>query len=167
MSGLTVTATIAVTTLLFRSVCPAARQEAGKFVVAYGRNLKIVAAASWLLVVALFVCAAISRPSDRVAVFCVASAFFLLALYLHLEFFHVSIRFDDLGLYTTSPWRRNRFIPWSAVSTVRFSQLAQWYVLSTSRMGRVRLHLYLSGLQSLLTELDRRGIAIPLGTRPG
>jgi hypothetical protein len=115
----------------------------------------------WLFVVGGFVATTFARPDQRMIVYSVVGGLFLLVLWLHLEFFFVSVRFDETGLHTTSPWRRGRFIAWSSITGVRFSPLAQWYVLSTSQSGDVRLHLYLSGLQTLLDELARRGFSIP------
>lgn len=152
------------TSYLLRSVRPVARQEGSEMVVEYGRTMKIFASASWLFVAALVVVAMFSSPHERNLALWMVIAFFLMVLSLHLEFFHVSIRYDSEGLHLSSPWRRNRFVPWSAITSVHFSRVLQWYVLSTSGCGCVRLHVYLSGLQSLLGELTSRGFCVPAAT---
>lgn len=160
-SGLAAAAAIAATTYLLHTVRPVARQEGGLAVVEYGKAMKFLVVIFWLFVVGASVAAAFAPSGDRIFAYSMVAVFFLLVLPLHLEFFHVSVRFDVTGLHTASPWRRGRFIPWSSITGVRFSPLAQWYVLSTSQLGHIRLHLYLSGLQTLLDELARRGFAIP------
>ncbi len=129
-------------------------------VVEYGRTIKIFVVVFWLFAAGVAIGAVFASASDRTLAICVAGTFFLLILTLHLEFFHVRIRYDSSGLHLKSPWRRSRFIPWSAITEARFSSALQWYVLSTTEFGHIRLHLYLSGLQSLLDELSSRGISI-------
>jgi hypothetical protein len=166
-SGLAAATAIAVTTYLLRAARPVARQEGKMTVLEYGRAIKALVIMFWIFDVGVFVAASFATEDERIWAYCAAGGFFLLVLSVHLEFFHVSIRFDDAGLHTTSPWRRTRFIPWSAITGIRFSTVAQWYLISTTEMGRVRLHLYLSGLRSLLDELARRGYPSPqLAQRP-
>ena len=163
-AGLAAAAAGIATSYLLRSVRPDARQEGSLTVVEYGRPMKLFVLVFWLFVAGAAVAAAFASEHDRIIAFCTVAGFFLLILSLHLEFFHVSIRYDTDGLHTSSPWRRNRFVPWSAITGIRFSSALQWYVLSTSGLGHVRLHLYLSGLQSLLNELASRGFSIPVAT---
>ncbi|HWB07306.1 MAG TPA: hypothetical protein VG796_30050 [Verrucomicrobiales bacterium] len=164
-SGLAAAAAIIVTTWLLRAARPVARQEGAQTVVEYGRTMKVAVIILWLVVVGIAVAAAFARPGDRVTAYCVAGGFFLAALALHLESFYVSIRYDQTGLHTASPWRRSRFIPWSAITVVEFSAGWQWYVLYTKGHGCVRLQLFLSGLQTLLEELEHRGYFIPPSPR--
>lgn len=164
-SGLAAAAAIIVTMWLLRAARPVARQEGGKIVVEYGRTMKVAVIILWVGVVGIFVAAAFARPGQRVPAYCAAGCFFLAALALHLESFYVSIRYDETGLHTASPWRRSRFIPWSAITSVGFSAGWQWYVLYTKGHGCVRLHLFLSGLQTLLEELENRGHFIPPSPR--
>ena len=156
------------TSYLLRSVRPVARQEGGVSVVEYGRTMKLFVVVAWLFGAGGAAAAALTTDGvpERVNLlaFCTVTGFLLMVLSLHLEFFRVSIRYDSTGLHTSSPWRRNRFVPWSAITGARFSPILQWYVLSTSGLSYVRLHLYLSGLQSLLDELTTRGISIPAAT---
>jgi hypothetical protein len=130
-------------------------------VVEYGRTMRIFVVASWLFVAGGAIAVAFASERERILAVCAMSAFFLMVLSLHLEFLYVVTRYDSTGLHLTSPWRRSRVVPWSAITGARFSHALQWYVLSTTSFGHIRLHLYLSGLRSLLDELSARGISIP------
>ena len=158
--GLAAAAAVLVTIYLLRSARPSARKDGNAMVVEYGRTMKIFTIVFWLFVV-VGVAAAYASASARLIATCVVGGFFLMVLIFHLEVFHVVIRYDADGLHLTSPWRRSRFIPWSTITGARFSSAYQWYVLSTTEHGFIRLHLYLSGLQSLLDELATRGGLIP------
>ena len=160
-AGLATAAAGIATSYLLRSVRPVARQEGSVTIVEYGRTMKVFVVVFWLFVAGATIAAAFASEHERVIAFCTVTGFFLMVLSMHVECFHVSIRYDSDGLHTVSPWRRDRFVPWSAITGIRFSLVLQWYVLSTSGLGCVRLHLYLSGLQSLLEELARRGFSIP------
>lgn len=163
-AGLSAAAAGIATSYLMRSVRRDARQVGAVTIVEYGRAMKVFVIVFWLFMVGLAVAAAFASERERLLAFCTVAGFSLLVLTLHLEFFHVSIRYDKDGLHTSSPWRRNRFVPWSSITGVHFSSVAQWYVLSSSGLGCIRLHLYLSGLQSLLDELATRGFSIPVAT---
>jgi Bacterial PH domain len=162
LSSLTAAVVIFVLTYLIRSARTSARKDGNAMVVEYGRTMKIFTIVFWLFVVvgvaAAYASASASAP---LVATCVIGGFFFMVLVFHLEVFHVVIRYDADGLHLTSPWRRSRFIPWSAITGARFSSAYQWYVLSTTEHGFIRLHLFLSGLQSLLDELATRGVLIP------
>ncbi len=164
-SGLAAAAAGIATTCLLRSIRPSARRDGSTMIVEYGRTMKVFAVVFWFFVAGASVATVFAPASDRMMAICVVGVFFLMILALHLEFFHVRICYDPGGLHLASPWRRSRFVPWSAITGARFSPVLQWYVLSTTKFGRIRLHLYLSGLQSLLDELLSRGIAIPAAAR--
>ncbi len=136
----------------------------GQHVLAYGRPMKALAVVFWLCWGG-FVVAAICVPAeDRVVAAAVVLGFLLLVLPLHLEFFGVRVAFDASGMRARSPWRPNRLIPWSAVTCVWYSPMSRWYVVQTAGFGRLRLHDYLSGIDALLRELERRGV--PVDRRP-
>ena len=130
-------------------------------IVEYDRAKKIFVVVFWFLTAFGFFAAVFAPPSERVMAIGMVSVFSLLVLSLHLEFFYVRIRYDSEGLHLASPWRRNRFVPWPAITEARFSQALQWYAVSTTGFGSIHLHVYLSGLQSLLDELSSRGVSIP------
>jgi hypothetical protein len=148
---------------LTRTVKPIARAEGETMVVEYGRPFKWFAVIGEVFFLALLVEAALSHdePDKRGTILTIFSIFVFLGLLLHLEFFHVSIRYDVHGLQTKSPWRRNRTIPWEDIAGITFENTPQWYAISTTRYGKVRVPFWLSGIDSLLAEVARRGFAIP------
>jgi hypothetical protein len=158
-------ATHAVMMHLLNSVSPIARREGEVSVVEYGRTMKRFVIALWIAVPVIALLAGFFAPrgTKREVTFAIwtLASFLLALLCLHLECFRVSIRYDADGLRLASPWRPNRFVPWSAITGVTFSTALQWYVVTSSGHGRIRLHMHLSGLESLLDELAWRGLAIP------
>lgn len=72
---------------------------------------------------------------------------------LILEFYVVRISWDNSQIYTSSPWRRPRAIPRSAILSCDFSIWAQWYRVHTAGYGTVRVHRYMSGIPEFLCEL--------------
>ena len=150
------------TSLLLRSVRAHARTEGDAAVVEYGRPTKVFVIVAWLCFAGVAVAAARER-TEPVLAWSVTAGFFISVLALHFEFFHVRIRYDGHGIHTSSPWRPSRVIPWDGFTEITFSRLAKWYVLHTRAHGRVRLHPYLSGLQSFLSEFQSRGFNLPKG----
>ena len=150
---------------LFRSVQPVAREEGKVFVVEYGRTIKRFVLVLWGCVGPTAIALAIGysriKAPGKIGLVWLMGVFVLMMLVMHLEVFRVSIRYDAAGLRLRSPWRPNRTVPWSAIKEATFSKAMLWYVLSTAGLGKVRLHLWLSGLNSLLDELAAHGIAIP------
>ena len=76
-----------------------------------------------------------------------------LLLILHLEFFTVQISWDDVNIYTRSPWRRRRTIPFTAVTSCDYHSGMQWYRIHTNGYGIIRLHQFMSGVPELLAAL--------------
>lgn len=131
-------------------------------VLEYRRPMKVFVIVLWILVLGGMAAIAIyAHPGQRERALAVLSIFPLMMLLLHLEFFGVSIRYDADGLRLKSPWRRNRTVPWEDITGITFEKGPQWYALSTTRYGKVRVHFWLSGIESLLYELEQRGFTIP------
>ena len=150
--------------LILRTVRPTAHEVEGKRVLEYGRPMKLLVTVFWIFWVGFVVAALFAPAKDRVMAVAVVMGFLLMILSLHLEFFAVRVTFDAKGITSRSPWRRKREIPWSVVERVWYSQAMQWYVIQTIGFGRVRLHIYLSGVESLLHELEKR--SVPVARRP-
>jgi len=146
--------------IILRAVRPTAVEVDGKRVLEYGRPMKIIAAVLGSCGAGLCAAALLAPTKDRTIAVAMVLGFLLLTLPLCLEFFGVRVEFDAASIRTRSPWRRNREIPWSAVNRVWFSQALQWYVVKTDGFGRVRLHVYLNGVESLLSELEARGVPV-------
>jgi hypothetical protein len=150
--------------LAVRSVRPAAMEVDGQHALSYGRPVKAIAIVFWLCWVGFLGAAIFAPTEDRAVAAAVVLGFLLLVLSLHLEFFGVRVAFDASGIRARSPWRPKRMIPWSAVTGVWYSSMLRWYVVETTSFGHLRLHDWLSGTDTLLSELERRGV--PVVRRP-
>ena len=82
--------------------------------------------------------------------------FLLLCFALLLETFLVCIRFNDRGIFTSSPWRPSRKIPWHSIVSYRWSENLQWHVLETRGYGKVRLSPLLLGLSWFFGMLEEK-----------
>jgi hypothetical protein len=108
----------------------------------------------WIFIACLAIFGAVSdRNGGMKNVVILVGMFVALNLPLQVEFFGVSITWDDTNIYTRSPWRGRRTIPFSAVKSCDYFALCQWYRIHTEGHGIIRLHLYMSGIPDLLREL--------------
>jgi hypothetical protein len=134
---------------LTRRSKPTARSYNGRFVVEYRLPAKVVA---WLFLgVGVFILYAASQASadQKILATCVSGALFLGILAVLLEFHFVRVEFDENFIYTFSPWRRRRVIPWNAVIDYAFSSVNKWHVLKTRGYGLIRMSTMMSGLGSM------------------
>lgn len=137
-----------------------ARLRSGRRVLEYGRAVRI---AGWgFLLLGLFFVYAMAQASEDQAVLaaCVGGGMFAAGASLFVEFQLVRIEFDDDAIYTFSPWRGRRVIPWSAVIGYDYSHMNRWHILKTTRHGSIRLSILLSGLGSMAEQLKKTGINI-------
>lgn len=155
--------------IILRTVRANAETLGERQLLRYGQPLRILVGifwACWLGLVALAIFMPKREAHDGLIAASMVAGFFLLVLVLHVEFFIVRVTFDEFGIQTRSPWRRRRSIPWSDIIRVGYSPTAMWYTVQTHTHGYIRLHLFLSGIGSLLTTLERRGVPIANGPRP-
>ena len=136
-------------------------EEPGKLV--YGSKLRLV---SVILVVApavVFGGAALASPptnrSDAIAVTALTVGLPLAALGLVLEFYRVTIAFDETGIQFCSPWSRRRTLLWRDIRSVRWRGAMRWLDL---RDGQNVVHLspWLTGLDEFARACRSR---IPAG----
>jgi hypothetical protein len=80
---------------------------------------------------------------------CVGGTLLLISLYVFLEAQFVRVEFDDEFIYTFSPWRKRRVIPWCAVAGYSYSAVNRWHILKTRGNGSVCLSELLSGLATM------------------
>jgi hypothetical protein len=137
------------------------RQENNNSILEYCKAFKILAIVFWLILIAAAIAALYAPASQKLAAYGVVGAFSIAIAAIHLETFGVAIRFNDEGLYLSSPWRRNRMIPWNAILNVRYSHSMQWFVCNTDGYGKIRLSIFLSGLLALLDEFEHRDVSTP------
>ncbi|QDU19087.1 hypothetical protein [Urbifossiella limnaea] len=135
-----------------------AEVRGGTSLLEYGRPVKVSAGAFWVLWVVVVVLSVTQPTDDPLEGAGIVLLFSALVLSYYLEVFGVRLEFDESGIRTRSPWRAGRRIGWVEVTRVWYNPILQWHVVETTNQGRVRLHDFLSGVGSLLTELDRRGV---------
>lgn len=143
--------------LLRKSVVPQARRSGGTFFVEYGRPLKAVAVAAWILALAM-VALCIDPPVkiEPQAVAVIVGGFFFLALFLHSEFFLVRITYNDTCLYVHTRWGGQRRVSWQDIDSLHFSRLSQNFVVEQKDGRKFTFNHFMSGYQSLLAEIQER-----------
>lgn len=126
-------------------------------VVQYGKTFKafvvILTLVAGALVSVVLVVGLAAAPKGWPVAIGVAAFFALLLVPLYLEFFRVRIIVTEEGLQCRSGWRPKREVRWDEIKSVDFSATLQWYRMHTEGKGIVRLHVFLSGLQSLFDAL--------------
>jgi hypothetical protein len=121
---------------------------------AYGKHWKTVAIVLAFAAVCLATFVAIAEDRNRLLGFALTVTFFGAMLGpLFIEFWGVTIEWDDENIYARSPWRKPRKIPMAAVTSCDFSIWLQWYRIHTNGLGTIRMHKYMSGIASLLNAL--------------
>ena len=118
----------------------------GRHVLKFGWKLMLFGCLSILISFVLFFLA--TKGSNSTDVWMpgtISLVFFLCGLYIILEFLFVRIEFDDKFIYTFSPWKASRTIPWSEVTSCSYSHANHWHILRTQNSGVIRISDYLSG----------------------
>jgi uncharacterized membrane protein YfcA len=151
-------ATLLVSWLATRRAVSTARFRNGRYVVEYRLPAKM---AGWCcLAVGSFIAYAALHASvnQRVLATYVAGLLFLVSVYIFLETQFVRIEFDDNFIYTFSPWRKRRLVPWSDVVGYSYSAVNRWHILKTRGYGSIRLSALLSGLGTMSERWENRRI---------
>ncbi len=128
----------------------------GSHSISYPKAMRVFVYVGWsaiLIVIALAIFTA--KKSDIKSVLCIIGLFTALILPLHLEAFGVCITWDKENIYTKSPWRKRRTIPFYAVRSYDFSATMQWYRIRTEGYGIIRLSQFLRGVPEFLEALPR------------
>lgn len=149
-----VVAVTVVTTLLLRAAQrPAAfDQEAGCHVLRYSGSVRSTVWLSVIASIGVVVLAIISEPQTRgdwIAVVGMVAGFAGLGGVLANEC-RARVRLSLRGIDAVSPWRGNIEIPWSNVRAVSYSKLAQWFVVRSDSGQVIRVHNYMTGVETLL-----------------
>lgn len=149
-----------------RSIQGRANVDRGQSVVEYGPGIRAIAIVGWLGAAALTL-VAIFEPLFPWwgRLWLIISAVFV-ATVLHVEFYYSMVRYDDFGVHFISPWRADRLVPWDDFQLVYYSDFRDAYMLESHTHGKLALHKYLSGIDSLLDELARRGVHLELDDSP-
>lgn len=136
-----------------------ARTEGQLKILEYSMPARIMGSVFVILFGAFLVFALLkAKPEEIRIVWGVVGSLFLISLFIFIEFFRVKISYDQNMIYTQSPWRDSREIPWPDVSGASFSQVNKWYLLKTDHHGNIRASVYLMGISTLVEELKRRNL---------
>ena len=148
---------VGVMNLLRKSVVPQARRSGSTFFVEYGKPLKAVAVAAWILALAMATLCVDPRVKiESAAAAVIVGSFFFLALFLHSEFFLVRITYNDAFLYVHTRWGGQRRVGWHDIDSVHFSKLSQNFVVEQKGGSKFTFNYFMSGYQSLLAEIQGR-----------
>lgn len=161
---------VAVVPIVLSFLLRSAHKESIAFVgsrsVGYTKAMRVFAVLGWGLPVLVSVLVGLTAKDARILTAVLAAVpFVALILPLYLEVFWVSITWDDANIYTRSPWRRRRTIPFSAVKSCDYSTSMQWYRIHTDGYGIVRLHSLMRGIPDLLRALPCSTPPYPPNTR--
>jgi hypothetical protein len=105
---------------------------------------------------AFFVGVFFADSQSQSAIFSIGLLFLGLGLPLFMEFFGVKIAFDENSIYCYSPWVKNRIVVWDEIEEIEFSESMQWWVIKTKNKGKIRLHVFLSGIPTILEEIKNK-----------
>lgn len=122
----------------------------------YGGRMRAVAVG--LLGIALFGGYAALHASwdQRVIAGIVGGGMLAAGLWFVVEVFAFRGRVTETHLIIRSPWRGLREVPWEAVEGYSFSEVNQWHVLHTRGYGKVRLSVFLEGVDQVAEQLERQ-----------
>jgi hypothetical protein len=73
-----------------------------------------------------------------------------------VETLGVRILLTDRAIIGYSPWRFPRAIDWEEIVDVSYSAAAMWFVIQGARGEKIRVHLMVSGVSSLVHEIRAR-----------
>ena len=122
--------------------------------VRYGRRMRALSVVTLVGCLVFLLAAFHSSPSQRVVAIFLATSLFGGSIWLVLETFFVKATVSETHLTHTSPWRGTRTVPWSAIVDVKFSELSSCHVLATAGFGKVRLSIYMLGVDRVFERLQ-------------
>lgn len=121
----------------------------------YGGRMRAVAVG--LLGIALFIgCAALNAsPDQRVIAGIVGGGAIASGLWFVVEVFAFRGRMTETHLIVRSPWRGVREVPWEAIEGYTFSETNQCHGLHARGYAKVRLSVFLEGVDQVAEQLER------------
>ena len=73
------------------------------------------------------------------------------------EFFRTRIEYDARCVFTFSPWRKPRVIPWTVIMTCKHSALKHWSVFDTFGSGSLRVSDFMRGSEEFRAQFRKCG----------
>ena len=140
-----------------------ARVEHGSAIVEYGGAWRGVTIVFFLFPVAIAVLAMVSppKPEERWFPLQIICGFLAIIVPLALEVFRRRLRIDQDALVSESPWTGSVRIPWDEVTAVSYQPAMCWYVIDSRGQGRMRVGMFMSGLETLAAALAERAARAP------
>lgn len=125
----------------------------------YSGRMRAVAVV--LLGIALFIgyAALHASPDQRLIAGAVGMTALATGVWFVVEVFSFRGRVTETHLIVHSSWRGVREVPWEAIEGYSFSDVNQWHVLHTRGYGKVRISVFLEGVDQVAEQLDRQGEA--------
>lgn len=142
---------------LLKSTRLEARLEGGRRIVAVNLGVKLLAAlfpAGPLG--ALFLVFLYGDDGQPLIIFGIIGAFLLLAATLVYMALLTHLEFDDNYIYFSSPFYRNRRIPWSSVTRGWYSAALTTYYVDTKEIGKIRISAMQHGWAEFLRLAGRK-----------
>jgi|GEM_PF-1321488 len=99
----------------------------------------------------------VEKPGEAVALVGLAVGFGIGAVYSLAEGFLVKGRFDDKGIYFSTPWTGVKEEAWADLEAVTFNGWCYWYLLRFKDGRVIRISSYLGGHGYLLELLREMG----------
>ncbi len=159
------TATNALLDFLLRKRNPAAPLDprSGRYLLPFGRPYRVavvILAVEAAALLALEIVAFKDDPGPAALVLAssIFGLLFLAMLYGLFDAFLVRISFSEEMLVRESPFGRPLSVPWSAVISVEYSTIGNWFVFHSPGRPSVRVSIYRNGLATF-AEVAGRGLA--------
>jgi hypothetical protein len=147
---LAVVVSAAVVPIVLRWLSQGSRAPSLPGTLVYGSRHKAFAlvflAVPCLLVLALGVAVRPEKGKDVLMFAAMILFFAALASPLVIEFYRVSISFDDAGIHVSSPWSKRRTVAWGDVRKIRWRGVAKWFDLRADK-AVVHISPWLVGLE--------------------
>ena len=140
--------------LLYKSSQRAAKRIGSRFVLRYGWALRGLTLTTLLMMCSGLLFAKFDTKSpDEAGLLVCTGILTALFLFFFIEAFFVRIEFDVTTIYTFTPWRSHREIPWSDIISFRHYEHHNWYVIQTRTHGTLRVSTFLTGINNFVTTL--------------
>ena len=101
-----------------------------KFVIGYGREMRWLSVIFLVVAVGMVWLAGKAKPEEEAIATLVAGGITAMIAVFAIETFRVRVEFAGEHIHCFSPWRSDRTIPWSAVDSITYSSVLQWWVVT-------------------------------------
>ena len=135
----------------------AVQTDAERCVLQYGDGDKALVIVLGTLLPASVLYLYVANQLDPLWALAVLMLDMLVVGYGGLEFFKTRIEFDAKYVYTFSPWRKPRVIPWAVIMSCKYSPIRKWNTFDTFGYGSLRVSDLMEGKDAFLAKFKRHG----------